>query len=189
MGGGAGFGVVDGVEGAPEGVQGFVGGGQDFGVVFVGVFEEPVAPGGAVGFVGFFVDFKVGQGFRLIEGVEIFEAIDFRGGDFGNLGFVGVEGGYGFRDGAVAADFAEGLDDVLRAGQGGAVGDVVFADAEGGGEIAPELGMRGGRVFFFGEIFQHDLADGAFGAGSENAQVPGERFDVAVVLGGIELQG
>src|SRR5271170_153553 len=111
--GGAGFGLVHGVEGAPEGVQGFVGGGQNFGVIFGGVFRKPVAPGGAVGFVGFFVNFEVRQGLGLGDVVESFQTVNLGGGDFGDLGFVGVEGGHGFGNGAVAANFAESLHYIL----------------------------------------------------------------------------
>src|SRR3981081_4310730 len=116
-------------------------------------------------FVGFFVDGEVGESCGLVDAVKLAQAVDLRAGDFGNLPFVGVKRGHGFGYGAIAADFAEGSDYVLRARQGGAAGDVVLAKPDRGSEIAPELWMRGTGIFFFGEIFQHGVAERAFGAG------------------------
>ncbi len=142
--------MVDGVKGAPERGQGLFGGGDGFVVAAgFGMFVEPGAPRFAVGFVGFFVDGEVGQRGGFVDSVEFAETVDFGAGDFRNLRFVGVERGDGFGDGAIAANFAEGGDDGLRAGKRGAAGDVVFADSECGGEIAPELGVRSARILFF----------------------------------------
>ena len=76
----------------------------------------------------------------------------------------------------------------MRAGKRGAAADVFAGDADGGGEVAPELGMRAFGIFFFGEILHHGVAKRAFGAGGENAEVLGESFDVAVILRGVELE-
>jgi len=60
-----------------------------------------------VSFVGFFVHGKIGGAFRAGNSIEAVEAIDFAGGDFGYLGFIGVESGDGFGEGAVGADVAK----------------------------------------------------------------------------------
>src|SRR5713226_5349976 len=157
--------MVDGVKGAPERGQGLFGGGDGFVVAAgVGMFVEPGAPRFAVGFVGFFVDGEVGQRGGFVDSVEFAEAVDFGAGDFGNLRFVGVKRGHGISDGAIAADFAEGGYDVLRTGESGAASDVVFADSDGRGKIAPELWVRASRIFFLGEIFHHGVTERAFGA-------------------------
>src|SRR5258708_26936824 len=124
--------AVDCVERAPEGGQGFGGGGYDLVVaVGVGVFTEPRTPRFAVGFIGFFVDNEVGEGGGFIDAVEFAQAVHFRAGDLGDLRFVGVEPGHGFGYGAVPANFAEGGDYGLRAGKGGTASNVVFADSDG----------------------------------------------------------
>jgi hypothetical protein len=95
---------VYGVERAPQGVESFLGGGDDFVVAAFGVFFEPGAPGGAMKLVGLFVDSEIGESFGTVDAVELFQAVDLGGRDFGDLGFIGVEGGDGFRHRAVPAD-------------------------------------------------------------------------------------
>ena len=154
-----------------------------------GVLGEPVAPSLAVRLVGFFVNGEIGGVFRAGNSIETVEAINFGGGDFGYLGLVGVKGGDGFGEGAVGADVAEGVHDVLRARKGRGGGDVFFSDAQCGAEIAPELRMRAGGVFFFGEVLNDDRLERFIGAGREDAKMLGEGFDVAVILSGVELEG
>ena len=143
---------------------------------------------GAVGFVGFFVDGKIGESFGAIDAVELFEAVDFCCRDFGHLGFVGVERGDGFGYGAITANFAKHRNHGLGAGQSGAAADVFFGDADGGGEITPELRVRAVRIFFFGKILHHGGAQRAFGSRGENSQMFGKGFDVAVILRGVQLK-
>src|SRR6185312_17379715 len=65
--------AVDGVERTPKRIQGVLSGRHDFVFIrIVGMFFEPGSPGGTVGFVGFFVDGKIGESFRLIDAVELF---------------------------------------------------------------------------------------------------------------------
>jgi len=74
------------------------------------VLIEPGAPGFAMGFVRFFVDCEVGQSGRLFDAVEFAQAVNFGARDFGDLRFVGVEGGDSFGYRTVAANFAESGD-------------------------------------------------------------------------------
>ena len=53
----------------------------------------------------------------------------------------------------------------MRAGQRRAAGDVVFADAHGCSEVAPQLRVGRVKVFLFGEIFHDCVPERAFGAG------------------------
>jgi len=76
----------------------------------------------------------------------------------------------------------------LRAWQGRAAGDVVFADSDSSREIAPKLRVRASGIFFLGKIFQYGLAERAFRASRQDAKMLGKGFDVAVILGGVELQ-
>ena len=48
--------------------------------------------------------------------------------------------------------------------------------------------MRARGIFFFGKILENNIANRAFGTGSENAQVLGEGFDVPVILSSVELK-
>ncbi len=59
---------------------------------------------------------EIGKACGLVDAIELFQAIDFGGGDFGNLRFVGVKSGDGFGYRTIANDFTEGFDDGLRAG-------------------------------------------------------------------------
>ena len=139
-------------------------------------------------FVRLFVHGEIGQAFVRINTVELFQAIDFGAGDFGHLRFVGVKRRDCFRNRTITDNFPEGFDDGLCAGKSGAAGNILFIDAERGGEIAPEFGMRPRRIFFFGEILEDDVANGAFGTSGKNSQMLGERFDMPIILCGVELE-
>ncbi len=124
-------------------------------------------------FVSFLVDGEVGEAFWLVDAVKLFQAIDFGGGNFGNLRFIGIESRNGLRDRTLADNLAKSFDHGLRAGKGRAGGYIPFADAESGGEIAPELRVRGGRVFLFGQILKNDFTQRTFGAAASTRRCLG----------------
>ena len=57
-------GAVDGVQGAPEGVEGLVGGGKDFFFLTLRMLFEPTSPCGAVSLVSFLVHREISEAFR-----------------------------------------------------------------------------------------------------------------------------
>lgn len=54
--------AVNGVEGAPQGVERLVGGREDFFFITEGMLFEPATPGRTMGLIGFFVDGEISEG-------------------------------------------------------------------------------------------------------------------------------
>ena len=102
--------------------------------------------------------------------------------------FVGVQRRNRFGHRTIAHNLPERFHHSLRTGKRGAARDIFFIYAKGGGEIAPQFGMRALRVLFFRQIFQDDVADRPFGAGGKDAKMFREGFHVAIILRGIKLQ-
>ena len=132
---------------------------------------------------------KYARRFRLIDAVEVLQAVDLRRRDFGYLRLIGVERGNCFRHRSIAADFAERRDHSLRSRQRWAAADILFRNSNGSRKIAPQPRMRSLGILFFSEIFHHRVAQRTFGSRGQHPQMLGKCFDVAVILRGVQLEG
>src|SRR6202040_3988324 len=90
--------------------------------------------------------------------VETTQAVNFRGGDIGNLRFINIERSEsrGGRQGA--AKVREGIDQRVGRRQRRGANNFLAREADGSGEAEPEFGMVVGAALLVDEIFEQQLA-------------------------------
>ena len=76
----------------------------------------------------------------------------------------------------------------LRSSDATALRDIFVIAVDGSREIAPQLRVRGSRIFFLSEIFHYGVAQRAFRAGRQDSEMFREGFDMSIILRGVELQ-
>ncbi len=126
----------------PERGQNAIGGRTHGGSVLRGDVLLQQSPLGRGMFaVGFDVDAEIAVALRIVESVMPDQPVDLRFRNRRDLAFVGVKRGEALCDLAFAANGTEGRDQIGRFRPGFGVVEIVRRDAEGGGEVAPELRM------------------------------------------------